>query len=244
MADQAQGSTGASGLVQTLINAYFHGPASAARGAIADVAARELGFTPEGFLEWWRPDPGESLLSARNLTKAFGVAAALLGYRHVDPFPQSRQDNFAVYGTGAVLLLLLLSRQSGAMGAQFASFEGRIFEEMLKIYKDDPTKTAEMMQWFQELPRDRETRFRELTRGFKEFGGLVKFLETSETREQFEKLLGDFISEAQKADLQRQEVVPFPTHLAKIFSTIDEGAKRLVPRVERAGAYLRRKGIR
>ncbi len=244
MADQAEGTRGTGNLIQTLITAYFHGPASAARGAIADVAARELGFTPEGFFEWWRPDPGESFFSVGNLTKAFAVAAALLGYRHVDPFPQSREDNYAVYGTGAVLLLLLLARQSGAVGTQFAGFEGKIFEEVLKLYKDNPEKTLQMMQWFQQLPRDRETRFRELTRGLKEWDGLVKFLEKNEIREQFEKLLGDFISEAERADLLLRRAVPFTTHLTTFFSKIDEGAKKLVPRVVEAADRLYGKGIR
>ncbi|MBI3684966.1 hypothetical protein HY250_01010 [Candidatus Azambacteria bacterium] len=162
--------------------------------AIAALAG-EKGEKPEeaakSFLDFWQRKEGESVASAQNILKAIGTIVGYSMYRHVDPIPDSKVDNAAVFGAAAVLLALLVIPRSNALGGRFPQFESVMIQGIKEF---TPEEKEKILEFIRNLSNWQEKRLINLLRVVNQEGKTIfdpSILKTEEMRNLLRKYIGD-----------------------------------------------------
>lgn len=136
--------------ISNLAAIFLGGGKGAAAYGVAEVLKHD------DFITNWQRGEGEPVLSTHNIAKMVAVLAGLGIYKHIDPFPDSRVDNYAVMGLAAYLLLLLGIPQQNELGGRLASAEAPILVTCLKHLGQDKAKIHDVMEWLGNLPNRQE----------------------------------------------------------------------------------------
>ena len=110
----------------------------------------------KSFLDFWQRKRGESIVSGQNVLKAIGVIAGYAAYRHVDPVPDSKIDNIAVFAGAVGLLTLLVVSRSNEFGGRFPQFESIVLQRIKDNYT--PEQKREVLKFIRELSNWQEKR--------------------------------------------------------------------------------------
>lgn len=164
----------------------------------------------KSFLDFWQRKKGESVVSAQNILKAAGVIGSYAVYRHVDPVPDSKVDNLAVFGGAAILLALLFVPRSAELGGRFPQFESGILREIGEGLTLEEKR--EILKWIQGLSNWQEKRVINLLRVVDEKGNIsfdITPLKEAEIRQMLLELIGDEPSIREDIDKTVTEVKKF-----------------------------------
>lgn len=210
--------------------------------------AGEKGEKPEeaakSFLDFWQRKEGESVASAQNIMKAIGAIVGYSVYRHVDPMPDSKVDNAAVFGAAAVLLALLVIPRSNALGGRFPQFESVVLRG-IKEYK--PKEKKEVLKFIRELSNWQEKRIINLLRAVDQEGKPFfdpSILKEKEMRNLIKEYIGDEPSIKEDIDKTIAEIKKLFTEnwpLAKAKLTAADNA--VAGQLEKLHGFLSSKGL-
>lgn len=146
--------------------------------------SREFGDRWDAIRVQWQRRMGEPVSILK-------LAAVLLGagaYKRLDPFPQNKADNLAVYGFLAYLLYLAIKPATAELSGPYAELESEILEAVTKMFaKDQPEVVVQAIHWLGDMPPHVEAALRELEKRFKDPENLAYFVGNAEIREAFRK---------------------------------------------------------
>ena len=165
----------------------------------------------KSFLDFWQRKEGESIASAQNIMKMATAIGSYVVYRHVDPVPDSKIDNLAVFGGVAILLALLFVPRSTELGGRFPQFEGKLVLQKIgkKLTREEK---MEILKWIRGLSNWQEKRVINLLK-VKDEKGNESFdilpLKDEEVRKILLELIGDEPSLAKDVEKTVDSVTQF-----------------------------------
>lgn len=148
--------------MMSILHQFLPGLAGAAVAAAADKAgegARSAMGPTSAFMSWWPREAGEPILSVSNIGKLAAIIIGLGIYKKVDPFPDSKADNAAVYGLAAYLASQLVIERKNDMGSHFGNFEGDLF---IGLAEKDFDSLNDVMDWVNGLDHRQERQLAEM----------------------------------------------------------------------------------
>ena len=143
--------------------------------------------------------------------KMAGVIGSYAVYRHVDPVPDSKIDNLAVFGGAAILLALLFVPRSTELGGRFPQFESKLV--LQKIGKKlTLEEKKDVLKWIRGLSSWQEKRVINLLK-VKDEKGNESFdilpLKDEEVRKILLELIGDEPSLARDVEKTVDSIMKF-----------------------------------